>query len=385
MAFGALAFMWMGAVGTTTRSRTAWLLLNALVWTTTVAFGISMEFAQVYFPSRLPNTNDVIAQAIGASAALAFWWLGGVRLLEPVARSLTARGPALVSPLLHAYLAAYLFYAVMPLDLALSPGEIRHKFITNQIAPNPFNTIDTTQFIEWWRTLRDITLAVPLGALFALRADQGKRPRNPILTTALLMAAIETFQIGLLSRVAATLDVFIGIAGAWIGVQLARRFPNLPAWPARRCAAAAIAYAALLTLLHAAPFDFARHLLTPDTINQYLSHIPFAPLHFSPPFPALDDLMFAALLAFPFGIILRTWQLNTKTPLTHPLLGTLTALLAAAALYALLGVTQLALQSRDPETTELISALIGTYAGIAVTNRVLTAHPQIRHRHARHT
>ena len=371
MAFGALAFCWMGAAGTVTRSRPAWIFLNVLVWFVVVGLGASMEFAQVYFPPRQPNAYDVVAHGIGAAAALGLWWIGGVRLLEPVARALSTRGPGLIRPLLQIYLVAYLFYAIMPLDFVMSLGEFRYKLTQHQVRLVPFAHDFDRTFVETWKMLRDTILAIPLGALLALGLRRSRTIQRPLLLAAVVLTAIELFHLTLLSRVTATTDIVIGMLGVIAGYQLVKKWPDQTNWPARRYASATAVYALVVAAIHALPFYFDFTRLDRESINEYLHHIPFAPLHFSPPFPALDDVLFAVLLALPLGALLRAWQLRSGNPLARSRIGAGAALALVAVWYALMGLMQLAIPARDPEMTELVSALLGAWAGIAITRRAM--------------
>ena len=195
-------------------------VLGLLLLTGCAGLATSIEFTQLYFPGRTVSLNDVIAETLGGALGLVLCALTGRRAVgwlqawwqDELQASRLLR-------ILHLYLVGVLVYAVMPLDLAISPVELAQKF-----SKGP--GISLLPFADWpadpaqlaYKAFTDLALWLPVGLLWHLSGTPVVRAARRGLAAA---AIIEALQLFVFSRHSSVTDVLTGGLGAWFGALLA--------------------------------------------------------------------------------------------------------------------------------------------------------------------
>ena len=88
-----------------------------------------IEFAQGWFPPRVPSLADVMAQFWGATAGLVCWWIFGSYFHRALVQFVSGRTPhSRLDFVLFTYLAGLLIFSLAPLDLTLHPNELIRKY-----------------------------------------------------------------------------------------------------------------------------------------------------------------------------------------------------------------------------------------------------------------
>lgn len=299
------------------------LLTSALLWLLASVLAVTIEFTQLFFPGRTVGLNDIIAESIGAALGLllqagtrrraAAWLQGWWRREQQAARLLRA---------LHLYLAGLLFYAVMPLDLTISPVELLHKMRHGQgITLMPFSDWPREAAPLAYKGVTDLLLWLPVGLMWRLSGATTVRAATRGLAAA---ALVETLQLFVYSRHSSMTDIVTGGLGAWLGASLAALWSpqteprsssdvNLgadlrPVARAHRWWAAWVAWLFLALMVFWFPFDFRvdsgmlRERLA--QMNQPL----LASYYAGSEFHALTELLRKVLVTLPGGLL---WALAT--------------------------------------------------------------------------
>ncbi len=93
-----------------------------------------IELAQVWFPSRTVNPNDVVAESVGAAAGAAAFLLFGDRFLALAAAVFARRNPLRTrEKLLLCYAAGVIVYAAWPFDVTINPADFASKLREGRI------------------------------------------------------------------------------------------------------------------------------------------------------------------------------------------------------------------------------------------------------------
>ncbi len=201
------------------------LIVAACMLSTTI------EFIQIYFPSRTVSLNDLVAQFAGGVIGIIVWFLFGGRIsnwarglwLERVQHRLAVK-------ILVGYVVFIVLYQLLPFDLTIRPAELYHKFKVGRITLLPFtdkgglslNTLGTKTAIM-----------IPIGFLLAMLSRWREHPfRTAIIKGLLFAGAIEFLQLFVYSRYTSSTDVLFGTIGAGLGGWLSELFG-----PAARCPA----------------------------------------------------------------------------------------------------------------------------------------------------
>jgi len=228
------AFFAMGALG---RGRSACWPAAFLVIPTAAVLSILVEFAQVYFPPRMPSPNDVAAQTAGAILGTALWSTLGVRLTAWF-RSLwhkQVRHAAVVKILLAVYTAIFLVCQLLPLNITIRPVEIYHKLRSARVTYLPFTDAAGLDLFAMELT---VVLMIPVGHLLALVARRQSGLRTALGLGALAAAGIELLQLFVPLRQPSATDFLLGTFGAAVGGWLAdhvgpgtrRPLVDAPSW-----------------------------------------------------------------------------------------------------------------------------------------------------------
>ncbi len=375
MLFGALALVWAGAwhvASPSTRTGVKVLSRLAAIWLGVLFLGAALEFAQLYLPARTTSPIDLLAQGLGAALGLLLWQWRGQRWTAFISNQ--SGQSSLPLRLLQLYLAAYILYALMPLDVVLSLHELTAKLHQGQIRPWPWPPLPTgsANLPRWlWNITGDIALAVPIGLLLAWRFAPIAKHGRAMLVGLLLLTAIEVAQLPLLSRVSDAADVTLGLLGIALGLllhDLHRRGAYRPLLNLRRrwYALAATLYALILIAGYTWPWHFAAE--PAPSLAAFFTQTPFANLLRGSAYVALDQLLRKSLLALPLGLLAG---LVVKRHYVVALWPGVAALLVVE-------LVQLVTVGHQADLTDIMLALPGLSAGawLAVRLKRCRAKPQ---------
>lgn len=188
------------------------------------AFASSIEFAQLWFPSRSSAASDVIAQVLGAAIGMAAWMLVGERLTafirsfwgSPHYGGRTGRA-------FCAMLLAAIAVQTLPWDFSASPHEWMRK-VRGGITYVPFQDwMASTHRIQiQWDALESIVLYVPLGVMAFITGGWFGRFRNVAVAGLLLGTFVEACQWPVMSRHPSTTDIVRDALAFVVGWSAAR-------------------------------------------------------------------------------------------------------------------------------------------------------------------
>ena len=220
--FVPLACLWLGAVWP--RRSTFRALASIAVFVACAGLAVSIEFTQVYFPSRTVSLNDMAAETIGAGLGVAAWWMfGGALTAQIVTGALMLRTTSWLERVLGIYLCGLVLWALLPLDLTLSPVEIYTKYKTGNLILTPFLFHQATWGATASGFLPEIARWVPVGLL--CRQLRSRATFATQLGTAVgIAAAVELLQLFVSTRVADVNDILAAGLGAAIGNRLGAAF-----------------------------------------------------------------------------------------------------------------------------------------------------------------
>ena len=192
-----------------------------------IGFVLAVKYAQMYFPPRTVSLNYIIAQSIGVVL--------GVALLHP----LRAAAPRIAAAtdaasrfrlLLDAAILGFVAFALFPYDVALSAGDLAHRFAvlpTTLLAlPNPDRPLGLRVVL----LVATAIVAMPLGMRLLLqteRSDERSTVEPPTLaqiaaTGAALLAILFGATLFILSARVSILTFGLRLVGVVGGAMLLR-------------------------------------------------------------------------------------------------------------------------------------------------------------------
>jgi VanZ family protein len=315
-----------------------------------IGLSLFVEFIQIWFPPRHPSINDMVAESLGAISGLVTWLIFGPFILDRfLAWQAHSRLRAIASILLGLDLIVLLVMHAMPLDLTISPGELKHKWDMGSIHPIPFDPIRIQDAAFWIKTCWNLLYFASVGWLLV-----GTIGRKNWIFVALLgmsiAVAIEGIQLLALSRncdssdvVSGSLAVLIGAAGAKIrgnGMMTKRWF--------------SIFWMVMLILAATIPFrlDLA---LASDRIAQ-INWLPFLDYQQQNYLAAFDEILQKLLAS---SILTATFILGWKR-------SSWVAFLICVLFFALLEILQLGFLDRNSSTTDVALSAFGARFGMTV-------------------
>lgn len=381
VAFALLGFVWMAWGSRVMRGTPARVVWGVVVWCAATGLGAGLEFAQVFFPERVSNPYDVMAQAAGVAAGVFVFWIAGNRLLRPMDQIAAGHGREQALPALKLYLAAYLVYAVMPLDLVLSMSELSWKYRAGYIRLDPTFNLWPITFDIGWKMFRDVVLAVPVGLLLGYlgRGSGAAVYAKRLAVGAAVFVAIEALHAVLGSRVASSLDVIVASFGVSLGLAMAGYgLTGVQRWPRARYLRAGLGYAAALVVIECAPWDVSLARLNGAVVADYLHTVPFAKLQFGTSFPALDDMMYFVLLGVPLGLFVGAWLKRSGAAWVAGLPGTFAGTGVVFTGLLLLGALQATSYKRYADPTDAVLLTSGALLGVWMAGRWLLHAPDDR-------
>ncbi|TCO74294.1 VanZ like protein [Chromatocurvus halotolerans] len=311
--FFPLALFWLLAGSSLSPGHPVWRFVTAvLVVAALCILSISIEFTQLFFPQRTVSQNDIMAETVGAALGAMLWFARGHRILAALDRYLTQRvaGDGWTVALVL-YGLGFLLYAVMPLDLFLSPAELYAKWQDGRINLLPFAILPDGFLPAAYAVLTDIAIWIPV-PLLLLRSGFC-RGGGVVPVTVLLAFALECAQLLVFSRFSDITDLFTAGIGAVLGASLVRRF-GLAAHAKTVTAvdlpdrlllitAAFLGWLLLLLLAFWYPFDFVIDRSSLKLAESRFLDVPFASYYYTTEFHALTEVLRKVLFMAPLGAL----------------------------------------------------------------------------------
>lgn len=362
----------------------AGLVHGAVVWLCCAALAVLVEFAQVFMLDRTASLADVSAQWVGAMAGLLLHARWGAQARDwTLAFWNYQHGRPLAVWALQAYLAGLLAFAMMPLDLTLSPVEVYRKFSAGRVFLVPFSDLRSNWTDLIYETTTDVLIWLPVGYLW--RAS-GTRTAWVLGRVLLASTAIECLQLFVFSRVTSSSDIVTAVLGGLIGAVAAQRWKPRPGtepadmrsgggslawWPM-------LAFGAWLVLCIVVfwyPFDFQSDRGWLRSRLQAVQWLPFEAAYQSGEFHALNAML-RKLLVFLAGGLL--WALPARAWIRdraaangdHSSVVWVAGMILLTGLAALVECGQLLLPSKFADVTDFAIQASGGCMGIWLGRRL---------------
>ncbi|MDB5047930.1 MAG: hypothetical protein JWO30_1001 [Fibrobacteres bacterium] len=303
----------------------------------------SVEFLQIFSPSRYPALSDIVFNTLGTAIGLAL----GVALKKsvldfksnPIARRFLDAESAFPSLVFLILVVAGCWEPFdFSLDLGVVWGHVK-PLITHPIRfTRPDD--DMINFIRYLLT-----------TLFVCRMARESGIRRPVLAGSTLMAilavGLEASQVIIQSRSPEVQDALVALAGV-CGGAVAFFFPPFHRRPGMWTAAGGLAIFIAAALNAFYPYDFSSRY---SGFNWML----FLPQYERTTFASLSDFVENAMVFFPVGFLLGYFY-----PRIRP---SLVAALAAGAMAFALEVVQGYVPGRYSDVTDVLGAMLGALAG----------------------
>lgn len=353
------------------RGPLAWLG-SGLIALSCCGLAVAIEFTQVYFPARTVSLNDIAAESAGAVLGLLAHGLAAPRLRGWALGWWQAEGARpLAGRILQAYLLLLVLFAVMPLDLTISPVELYHKWQEGRVDLIPFTDLAQDPVQALYDMAVDLLLWVPVGLLWRMA---GQPTGQVVLRGALLAAALEVLQLFVYSRVTSTTDVITGGLGCGLGALLAAVLhtggglqrvawrPWLLLW----------ALAALALFWY--PFNFGWGSSSLAARWNDALRVPFVTYYAGTEFHALNELLRKSLVFLPGGLLWAGWAAQrsagdaAQRRRWHRR-GAVLALLLALVVEG----GQLALPGKVADFTDALLEAVGAWVGLFIGGRLWAA------------
>jgi VanZ family protein len=290
------------------RARPAALFFIALLFS--VAFAVSVEFTQIFFPQRTVSLNDIIAECTGSliGVVLAARYSDWFKLLL---NAIIGNPRRLALRLLESYLLAYLAFSLFPYDILVSGIELEQKIRSHDwgwLLAGETNE----PFLVALKSFSEIILTLPFGLFLGYRSGRRSATYAQAIFIGLLLGAlIEVAQFFTSTGVAQGLSAITRSAGVCCGLALWNRRGN---WSAEKLAR--------LIERHALPLGVTYLLILLD-VNGFFSHrwndagftatrigglhfLPFYYHYYTTEARALVSLAVVCLSYLPIGLL--TWS-----------------------------------------------------------------------------
>ena len=292
-------------------------LTGVLIAMAACALAIGIEFAQMFFPPRTPSQNDIVALSIsGVIGMLAQWAFGSRVQAWCMGYWQHELQRDKVSLLLKAYLVVLFAFNVMPLDLAISPVEIFHKWREGRVVLVPFGGLKGPVTQMLYQVVTDILIWMPAGALWALRPGHGIWH---IARKGLLAAlAIEMLQLFVMSRTTDVTSVGLATLGSVLGAVGVLRLGRantlgLSQLPANIWLGWWVVWLGATLAVFWLPFDFDPDRLSLSAAVEAFTRTPLNNYYFESEFMALNEVLRKVGFFIPGGML---WALSGSAQ--HP-------------------------------------------------------------------
>ncbi len=372
-----LAFSWFALLTKNARPFTK-IFLFIFIWLACFLLAVAVEFTQFFFPSRTTSINDIIAQSSGAFIGCIAGWIFGQRFMEWLQQW---HQEAVINSLyryLQIYLLGLFLYAVLPMDLTLSPIELYHKWNEGRIILLPFGNSKTSLIENIYQWSSEALLWLPVPLLW----QRTRRLTQFQLYQRLFIAAlvIEFFQLFVYSRVTDITDILLALLGGGIGIQLTKYFsityPVAPIqtrfqilssesrwWVALFC----LVWFVLLMAIFWYPFNFdIDSALISERTNSFFK-LPFYSYYYGSEFRAATEVFHKILFFIPLGCAFAfiSWSYRFRT--FSRFVSYFGIALAALAIEA----GQLLLPKKNTDLTDWVLEFTGGVIGFVVVKQLL--------------
>jgi len=347
-----------------------------------VAFAVTMEFAQQFFPPRTVSWNDVAVESVGGVAGVMAWLAAGTRITK-WARRVTAVTTVsdLSRRLLPAYLAGLLIVELMPFDLVVGRTELHTKYSEGRVLLIPFGAAFDAPAVG--KAALNFIAFVPMGLLPTLAGKRQGRPGDRSHRPGAFLAGpvlVEVLQLFVYSRAFDATDILTGMAGVWGGWRLAQPGPfgRLARWTARPRLGimgplAWLAWLAAIVYVHWHPFDFtldpSRFAADSEEFAAYglrrMTFAPFVDYYWGSKYNALDQFVRKGLSFLPAGVLVGLSARTVFQPAAAR-----TAVVTALVTAVVLQVGRYFLPSHSPSVTDVLIACAGAWLGFRFTQFV---------------
>ena len=355
------------------RSPLVKIMLSLVIWFACSALAVGIEFTQVFFPQRTVSINDMVAESSGAAIGILIYWYKGKQLKQFIASFTQMRGKdSVLSYLLLSYIAIYVLYNILPLDLTLSPVELYKKWREGRIVLLPFSGYKGSVIEIGYAVISDILLWVPIAVLLYLQ----KLSHKALYVRVLLLAVVLEFcQLFVYSRVSDISDVLCALIASWGCIVVLKRWRpentehaqlNFTHQPMLKLLAAILIYAVVILFLLWYPFNFDFDW---STINARLQHaqakVLLESLYFGTEYRAITALLQKLMLFMPLGALFAA--VYQRCSLQWQRQVTLTVAVGFITGLALLSeAMQLALPGKTVDATDVLLECVGAAAGFAL-------------------
>lgn len=381
-----LTCFWMGAL-VVDRGRVATWASAVVLAPLAIAAAVALEFTQIWFMGRTVSRNDILAESIGGTVGIVAWIVAGPRVVGWIRSFGRARQPrSALRWLLEAYLAGFVIYSVIPLDLTISLTDLYGKFRRGNVLIVPFSYAYESPATVVYQFFSDVATFVPVGALLALLRLPRNAGRSAFLSGAIagggIALVLEFAQLLVLSRFTDVTDIFLGALGAGIGswwmVRADRRLmsevPASGAWSPKRATirwgAILLGYSLLLVVGFLYPFNWTDNRALILERYEGFFRVPFQALYEGSEFNAIKQFLIRFLMFAVLGIVLGRLSQLPQSAVARAA-ATLLGVGYAAALALAIEGAQVFMPARVADSTEVVICTAGAIAGVFMARRVL--------------
>ncbi len=372
-----LAFLWFTLLTKNARlpAKIFWFIF---IWLACFLLALAIEFTQLFFPQRTVSINDIIAESLGAFIGGIAGWLFGQRLMAWLQSWHHESEPNSWDRYLQIYLFGLFLYAVLPLDLTLSPIELYHKWNEGRIILVPFGNLKTSFIENFYQWGSEVLLWIPVPLLW----QRTHRLTRFQLYQRLFLASllIEFFQLFVYSRVTDITDILLALSGGSIGIQLTKYLSDAsPATPTQTSfqrilsrsywwgALFCLVWSVLLMSVFWYPFNFdIDTALITERTNSFFK-IPFYSYYYGTEFRAVTEVFHKVLFFIPLGsafaFIFWGYRFRTFSRFVSYFCIVLAALV--------IEFGQLLLPKKNADLTDWMLEITGGLLGYAIVNQLL--------------
>ncbi|MDO9284711.1 MAG: VanZ family protein [Aquabacterium sp.] len=350
------------------------------LWLGCSLLAVALEFTQVFFPGRTVSQNDIAAESAGAALGLCLHAARGPHIRRWLQGWWNAeQGLPFAQRLLHGYLVLMLVFALMPLDLSLSPADIFHKWRQGRLHWLPLSDLPADAAQVAYGLLTDVVIWIPVGMLWR---SLGHTVRQVLVRGLLVSAVLEVLQLFVFTRVSSTTDVLSGALGCGIGalvVPTAWRQAAAPAGGAREAASPAagqptrwawlsLAWALAVLAAFWFPYQFDWSPAGLSAQLQQALRLPFVTYYAGSEYHALNELLRKMLMFGPGGLLWAAHVASRPIWRRRALWGW--GALAALSMALLVEAGQLLLPGKVADLTDVALQAGGAWLGMAIGRRL---------------
>ncbi len=375
-----LAFLWL-----------TWLSKNAnffqrlslfvLIWIACFLLALAIEFTQLFFPPRTVSLNDIIAESLGSFIGCIVGWFFGGRFITWLQTWDQEAEANSWGNYLQIYIAGMFLYAVLPLDLTLSPIELFHKWREGRIIFVPFTNLKSGLVENIYQWGADIALWFPVPILWQLKSRLNTL--QLYLRIFLAAFAVEFFQVFVYSRVTDTTDIVLAMLGGGLSIHItqyvqSKRSENITQAnvktvknpPAIWGVLMLMVWGILLVALFWYPFNFETD--TGLITNRYKEFfkVPFYSYYYGTEYRAATEVIHKILFFVPLGMTLSFISSGYFFSKASRYISYCWIIIFAFAIE----LGQFFLPSKNSDVTDFVLEIIGGLIGYKVFKTLINSH-----------